>query len=432
MPIQDVKVSRQIIEGRITPKAQCYSENEQEPIFLRAQNIDEGFLNLSDAKRIKRDVFESEKKAILNDGDIVFTIDGVLLGIAAVYYDTYELSCISNHMVRILQGTETNPEFLSWFLNSPLGQKQIKRGITGSAIPGIRTDAIERILVPLPPIEVQKSLVAEIEAARQNKKQKLAQAEELLSSINNVFLDKLELATLSKIKNREDTNKNVFSIYRKSICKRLDTFYYRPEFNLLQKELLKQKDKLLSLRNLALSFTNGDHGGVKYKDSGIRYLRGQNITKEGLDLSDEKYISIETHQKMMRSEVILGDVLLTIAGTIGNCCVVKDLNTANINQAIVKIRPTEKIDSDYLAEFLNSDYGKFQTTRLANGGVQLNINFSEVGDIQVLVPDLDIQKSITQEIKNIRSQARTLKQQAELEWKTAKTRFEQKLLGEET
>jgi type I restriction enzyme, S subunit len=171
---------------------------------------------------------------------------------------------------------------------------------------------------------------------------------------------------------------------------------------LLEQKINQVKHSLVSLRTLSNSFTNGDHGGINYTEHGIRYLRGQSITEEGLDLTDELYISVEDHTRMIRSEVISGDVLLTIAGSTGNCCVVRGVERANINQAIVKIRPLLHIDPDYLSIFLNSKYGRFQTNRLANGAVQLNVNFSEVGDIKVAIPSLETQRSLVAEIEAAR------------------------------
>lgn len=168
---------------------------------------------------------------------------------------------------------------------------------------------------------------------------------------------------------------------------------------MIEQQLTQVEQQLVSLKSLSRSFTNGDHGGINYIENGIRYLRGQSVTEQGLELTDELYISVEDHTRMIRSEVVPGDVLLTIAGSIGNCCVVRGVERANINQAIVKIRPLSYIDSDYLSIFLNSKYGKFQTSRLANGAVQLNVNFSEVGDIKVLVPSLETQRSLVAEIE---------------------------------
>jgi restriction endonuclease S subunit len=111
---------------------------------------------------------------------------------------------------------------------------------------------------------------------------------------------------------------------------------------------------------------------------------------------------------MIRAEVVPGDLLITIVGSIGNCCVVKGIERANINQNVVKIRPTKEVDSNYLSTFINSRYGKFQIQRLTQWAVQANVNFSQVGDIKVLVPSLETQRSLVAEIEAAR-QTRTQK-----------------------
>jgi len=192
---------------------------------------------------------------------------------------------------------------------------------------------------------------------------------------------------------------------RGDLITRFDAFYHNPYFCLLEKQLSEVQHPVISLRKISDSFTNGDHGGVKYVDKGVRYLRGQSVTEEGLNLKDELYISTNDHERMIRAEVITGDVLLTIAGSIGNCCVVEGVEKANINQAIVKIRPsTSTIDPNFLSFFLNSKYGKFQTSRLANGAVQLNVNFSEAGDINIIVPSLPEQYRLVAAMDKARSQ----------------------------
>lgn len=172
---------------------------------------------------------------------------------------------------------------------------------------------------------------------------------------------------------------------RGDVKKRIDAFYHQPGFRVLDRELNERCGAMRTLRSLATGLTNGDHGGLNYVQNGVRYLRGQSVTEHGLDLVDELYISDDEHERMLRSEVIPGDVLFTIAGSIGNACVVSGVERANINQAIVRVRPSSEVLPQYLADFLNSKYGKFQSNRLANGGVQLNINFSEVGQIGVPV-----------------------------------------------
>jgi type I restriction enzyme, S subunit len=173
----------------------------------------------------------------------------------------------------------------------------------------------------------------------------------------------------------------------------------------LDAALVSHATRVTRLESIAAGLTNGDHGGIKYTATGVRYLRGQAVTEFGLDLSrDELYISEEEHVRMQRSEVLPGDVLYTIAGSTGNACVVSGLDRANINQAIVRIRPSNCVDPQYLADFLNSSLGRLQGERKANGGVQLNINFSEVKSLQVIVPSLDIQHRMVAELDIARAE----------------------------
>src|SRR5207245_2702559 len=144
---------------------------------------------------------------------------------AAVHRTGDDVCCVSNHMVRIIHGTRTDPDYLAWFLNSPTGQKQIKRGITGSAIPGIRTDAIGRILVPVPRPQMQRELVAEMQAAREARNEKLQRADALLATLDAYLLDTLGLTPVSP------DERAIFAVRLRQIKgKRTDPPAYRPFF----------------------------------------------------------------------------------------------------------------------------------------------------------------------------------------------------------
>jgi type I restriction enzyme S subunit len=127
-----------------------------------------------------------------------------------------------------------------------------------------------------------------------------------------------------------------------------------------------------------------------------------------LDLEkDTKFIADSEHKRMIRAEVVNGDVLYTIAGSIGNACLVSGVEKANINQAIVRIKPGPQVLGQYLCDFLNSAIGKLQSRRIANGGVQLNINFSEVKALKILLPELDVQRQFVEKLAEARSAYKT-------------------------
>lgn len=183
---------------------------------------------------------------------------------------------------------------------------------------------------------------------------------------------------------------------------RIDAEYYKPEYLILSSRLKNQKSK--TLEDLSQIITKGETPlwrGDVYVQKGVPFLRVVNFINEGLDLSDIVYIPEFVHQRMKRSQLKPGDVLLSMAGRIGTAVIVpEDLRAANINQAIAKIRLREGIISKYyLITFLNSKYGLLQSLRRASGGVQNNINFEDIKSIKVPIPSQSFQQKIEKMVK---------------------------------
>lgn len=84
-------------------------------------------------------------------------------------------------------------------------------------------------------------------------------------------------------------------------------------------------------------------GKSAYVDSGIPFLRSQNVWNDGLDTSDIAYISKETHEKMDNTVVYPGDVLLNITGaSLGRSTVFPSTySEANVSQHVTIIRLVE-------------------------------------------------------------------------------------------
>lgn len=84
-------------------------------------------------------------------------------------------------------------------------------------------------------------------------------------------------------------------------------------------------------------------GKSAYVDSGIPFLRSQNVWNDGLKLDDTAYIPAETHEKMANTHVFPGDVLLNITGaSLGRSVIFpQELETANVSQHVTIIRLIE-------------------------------------------------------------------------------------------
>lgn len=99
-------------------------------------------------------------------------------------------------------------------------------------------------------------------------------------------------------------------------------------------------------------------GKQAYKESGIVFLRSQNIHNDGLRLTDVAYISPATHKRMSGTAVKPSDLLLNITGgSIGRCCLVPDdLDQANVSQHVSIIRIAVDVSQRFLHYVILAPY----------------------------------------------------------------------------
>lgn len=114
-----------------------------------------------------------------------------------------------------------------------------------------------------------------------------------------------------------------------------------------------------------------------------------------VDFADIVFIDEATDESMANSRVYTNDVLLNITGaSIGRSAVYKGLESANVNQHVCIIRPTEGYQPDFIQLNLSSDNGQKQIDASQAGGGREGLNFQEIGKIQFYFPSLNEQKCI--------------------------------------
>lgn len=137
-----------------------------------------------------------------------------------------------------------------------------------------------------------------------------------------------------------------------------------------------------------------------YQSTGIKFLNISNINQFSFKFDNIKFISKEVHEKLKKSQLKQGDVLLTITGTIGDSVVVpNNFGEANISANLVSIRLKENYDPYYLSVFFNSKYGKLQTKGSSKSNVWSNLGVQQVKDIEIPIPSSEIQKYIGDKVR---------------------------------
>ncbi|PFG53092.1 type I restriction enzyme S subunit [Marinobacter sp. LV10R520-4] len=156
-----------------------------------------------------------------------------------------------------------------------------------------------------------------------------------------------------------------------------------------------------SLKDVSTIVTKGTTPttyGSGYVHSGIKFIRVENILKSGfIDESDLKFIDAKTHESLKRSQLHLGDLLVSIAGAIGRSAVVNAQNLpANTNQAvgIVRLRINE-ILPNFARYSIESPVVAKQISDSQAGNAQVNLNLEQLGGLRLYRPPLPEQQKIT-------------------------------------
>ncbi|MDR0606009.1 MAG: restriction endonuclease subunit S, partial [Bacteroidales bacterium] len=92
------------------------------------------------------------------------------------------------------------------------------------------------------------------------------------------------------------------------------------------------------------------------------------------------------------------DILVSMSGTIGLSCVVKEKEQIVINQRIMKIS-SKNYNPHILSMLLNSIVGKYQLERIGTGGVQTNISSTDIKNIIIPIIDKESQQQIAELIE---------------------------------
>jgi type I restriction enzyme S subunit len=134
--------------------------------------------------------------------------------------------------------------------------------------------------------------------------------------------------------------------------------------------------------------TRSDIAGAPAADRQINYLRVNAISEDG-SILDGKLMKIpeSVHSGVLKRSILKrGDVLYTIAGTIGRTTIVEALLPANCNQAVAIIRPKTDIPSGFLLLWLQQR--SFQEELHSNvvHAVQANLSLGMISKARIATP----------------------------------------------
>ena len=164
---------------------------------LRIPNVSAGNIDLSDLKSADFDEREISKLAVLPGDVLVIRSNGSvsLVGRSAVVQETARGMLYAGYLIRLRLKTELClPEYLHLFMQSRLARQAIEVAARStSGVHNINAEQLRSLTLPLPDIDVQKTIVTQVHAA-------FARADRLEADATRAksLLDRLEVGVISR------------------------------------------------------------------------------------------------------------------------------------------------------------------------------------------------------------------------------------------
>ena len=117
----------------------------------------------------EHEYYQRIKRKRLEKGDVVYTREGAILGIAAMIDRDCNVALGQRSMLLSPDKSKCLPQFLSVAMNFDSFLRKVTGGISGSASPHINVGDIKSFEIILPPIDLQEQFVTFVEQTDKSK-----------------------------------------------------------------------------------------------------------------------------------------------------------------------------------------------------------------------------------------------------------------------
>lgn len=249
------------------------------------------------------------------------------------------------HIWKIEVSNAIDKMFLYYLLK--LETENIKSQGHGIAMTHVTKERMEKTKIPLPPLEVQREIVTEL-----------------------------------------DNYQKIIDGARQVITN------YKPQIK------FDPSWEVRSLQEVCDKITDGTHQTPTYAESGTIFLSSKNVTSKKIDWENIKYIPDELHQELSkRISPKIGDVLLAKSGTLGIAALVDRDVVFDIYESLALFRTKDILIPQLLTYFLNSSFVENEFLSRTKGIGIKHLHLDELKQISIPIPPMDVQKQIVQQLE---------------------------------
>ena len=407
-------ICTKIVDGDHNPPAGIKTETNY--WMLSAININNGSLvELNRVRYLTKEVFEkANERTKVKPGDIFFTIVATL-GRSYVYEGGYNI-CFQRSVAVIT--TLIYNYYLKYALDSGFVQQFMVVNATGTAQKGFYLNQVDKLLIPLPPLDEQKRIVEKIEELLplvERYEKAWARLEELNKKfpldMQKAILGQAIQGKLVEQRAEEGTGQELFEAIQEEKQK------------LIEKGKLKKQKALPEITEDEIPFEIpetwkwvkcGDILNIvsakrvhqsDWQNKGIPFYRAREISKlskfgtvdNDLFISEELFNSLSVYGLPEKN-----DLMVSAVGTLGKTYIVKENDRFYYKDAsVLCFKNYAQINAMFLKYAMDSSLMKNQIEANSRGTTVGTLTIVRTSNYIIPLPPLDEQKRIVEKIEEL-------------------------------
>jgi type I restriction enzyme, S subunit len=324
---------------------------------------------------------------------------------------------------------EVTPEFVYYYLQCA---RDLARSLaSGTTFLEISGKKAAQIPIPVPPLDEQQRIVAEIEKEFTRLEAGMASLKRVQAALKRYRASVLKAAcegrlvpTEAELARKENRSHETGEHLLQRILKERRTkwnakgkYKEQPKASISELPSLPEGWTWAPLEQLAApepnSITDGPFGSnlktEHYTSSGPRVIRLQNIG-DGIFVDEEAHISEKHFERLQKHRVFAGDLVIAALGENPprSCVIPESIGPAIVKADCIRFKPHFDVVTKYANFALNSDPVRKRTKNIVHGVGRPRLNLSEIKSILMPVPPLAEQKRIVAEVERRLSAIETL------------------------
>ena len=293
----------------------------------------------------------------------------------------------------VLKYIQIEKQYLTWVLQSGYARICYENFVLGTAIPTFTQAVLGDMLIPLPSINEQQRIIAEIKhwfALIDKIEQSQSDLQTIIKHTKSKFLD---LAIHGKLVPQDPNDEPASELLKRINPEAEITCDNGHSKKLPQSWIICRLGEICKVEN-GYAFSSDE-----YKPSGTPLVRISNIVNDKIDLSSCVFVQEDVEEKFIVSK---GDLLIAMSGaTTGKMGVYSKNEISYLNQRVgnIKILNKDLLLPEYRNYFMISKMDDI--LKLAYGGAQPNISAKVISSFLFPLPSIAEQQRIVTKIEEL-------------------------------